>query len=66
VKIKSVLRHDPENIKLIAQATNALAKLISTKYKIGKEDRKGLKEAIGNVLKDVALPLSIGIGTAID
>ncbi len=27
--------------------------------------RKGLKEAIGNVLRDVALPLGIGIGTII-
>ena len=66
VKIKSVLRHDPNNMKLITQATNALAKLVSTKYKISNKDRKGLKEAISNVLKDIALPLGIGIGTAID
>jgi uncharacterized protein YjcR len=66
VRIKSVLRHDPNNIKLIMQATNALARLISTRYNISREDKKGLKEAIGNVLRDVALPLGIGIGTAID
>jgi uncharacterized protein YjcR len=66
VKIKSVLRHDPENIKLIMQATNTLAKLVSTRYNISREDKKGLKEAISNVLKDVALPLGIGIGTIID
>ena len=46
VKIKSVLTHDPENIKLIMQATDALAKLVKTRYNIGKEDKKGLKEAI--------------------
>ncbi len=66
VKIKSVLRHDPENIKLIIEATNTLARLIRTNYNISKEDKKGLKEAIGNVLIDIALPLGIGIGTAID
>jgi len=67
VKIKSILRHDPENIKLVAQATNALARLVSTKYNISKKDKKGLKEAINNVLKDVAIPLGIGIiGSAID
>ena len=67
VKIKSILRHDPENIKLVAQATNALARLVSTKYNIRKKDKKGLKEAINNVLKDVAIPLGIGIiGSAID
>lgn len=65
VKIKSVLAHDPENIKLIMQATTTLARLVRTRYNISKEDKKGLKEAIGNVLKDVALPLGIGIGTGL-
>ena len=67
VRIKSVLRHEPDNIKLIAQATNALAKLVSTRYNISKNDKNGIIEAINNVLKDVALPLGIGfIGKAID
>ncbi|MFH1381552.1 MAG: hypothetical protein ABIH70_01525 [Chloroflexota bacterium] len=65
VKIKSLLERDPENIKLIMQATNALGRLIRTRYNISKKDKKGLKEAIGNVLKDIALPLGIGIGTVI-
>ena len=65
VKIKSLLSHDPENIKLIMQATNALARLVKTRYNISKDQKKGLKEAIGNVLRDVALPLGIGIGAAI-
>jgi len=66
VKIKSILENDPENIKLIMQVTNALERLIRTRYKITKEQRKGLKEAIGNVLRDVALPLGIGIGATIN
>jgi len=66
VKIKSILRNDPENIKLITQATDALARLVRTRYNISKEDKKGLKEAIGNVLRDVALPLGIGIGTTLN
>jgi len=65
VKIKSILERDPENIKLIMRATNALERLIRTRYNISKEDKKGLKEAIGNVLRDVALPLGISIGTNI-
>jgi dsDNA-binding SOS-regulon protein len=65
VKIKSILEHDPENVKLIMQATNALERLIRTRYKITREQRKGLKEAIGNVLGEVALPLGIGIGTSL-
>ena len=66
VKIKSLLEHDPENIKLIMQATNTLAGLVRTRYNMTKEQRKGLKEAIGNVIRDVALPLGIGIGATIN
>ena len=66
VKIKSILENDPENIKLIMQVTNVLEKLIRMRYKITKEQRKGLKEAIGNVLRDVALPLGIGIGATVN
>jgi uncharacterized protein YjcR len=62
VKIKSLLENDPENIKLILQATNTLTRLVKAKYNISKEQKKGLKEAIENVLKDIAIPLGIGIG----
>ncbi|MBA7480802.1 hypothetical protein ES707_16264 [subsurface metagenome] len=66
VKIKSILENDPENIRLIMQATNTLAGLVKTRYNIAKEQKQGLKEAIGNVLRDVALPLGIGIGATIN
>ncbi len=65
VKIKSILEKDPENIKLIMEATNTLARLVKTRYNITKEQKKGLKEAIGNVLKDIALPLGLSIGTTL-
>jgi hypothetical protein len=64
VKIKSLLENEPENVRLIMQVTNALERLVRTRYKISKEQRKGLKEAIGNVIRDIALPLGIGIGIA--
>ena len=66
VKIKSLIAHDPDNIALIMQAINTLARVVSTKYNLSKKDKKGLKEAIGNVLRDVALPLVIGIGATIE
>ena len=62
VIIKSILEKNPENISLIMQATNTLASLVKTNYNMSREQRKGLKEAIGNVLKDIAAPLGIGIG----
>jgi len=61
VTIKSLLENDPENVKLILQATNTLVNLVKTKYNISKEQKKGLKEAIGNVLKDIAIPLGIKV-----
>jgi len=61
VKIKSLLENDPENIKLLMQATNSLVRLVKTKYNISKEQKKGLKEAIGNVLRDIAIPLGIKV-----
>ena len=66
VKIKSLLENEPENIRLITQVTNTLERLVRTRYSIGKEQRKGLKEAIGNVLRDIALPLGIGVGVAMN
>ncbi|MBA7624202.1 hypothetical protein ES703_31609 [subsurface metagenome] len=62
VKIKSLLENDPENIKLLMDVTNTLVRLVKTKYNISKEQKKGLKEAIENVLKDIAIPLGLGIG----
>ena len=61
VKIKSLVARDPENLKLISQVTNALSRLVITKYNIGKTDKQGLKEAMHNVLKDIAVPLGVGI-----
>ena len=66
VKIKSILGDEPGNIRLLVEATNALERLVRTRYRIGKEQRKGLKEAIGNVLRDIALPLGISIGAVLD
>ena len=63
VKVKSLITNDPDNIKLIMQATNTLAKLVRTKYNISMKDKRSLKEAIGNVLKDVAIPLGINLFT---
>lgn len=64
VKIKSLVQHDPENFRLIVQAMNSLTRLIIAKYHLPKEDKQGLREAIATVLKDIALPLGIGLGAA--
>lgn len=63
LQVKALLIEDgaPDLDQLI-KATNALARLIATRYNISKRDRKGIKEAIGNVLRDIAVPLGITAG----
>ena len=61
VKIKSALEKEPDNIKLIMQATEILAKLVKTRYSITREQKKGLKEAVNTVIRDIAVPLGIAV-----
>ncbi|MCX7912109.1 MAG: hypothetical protein N2506_04010 [Dehalococcoidales bacterium] len=63
VKIKSILEKDPENVKLIIQLANTIAGLVRTKYSMTKDQRRGLKEAIGNVIRDIAIPLGVNVGS---
>ncbi len=59
VKIKEVLDNDPEDIKTILAAVNLLTKLIKTRNAIFKDEKKGLGEAIGNIIKDIGVPLGV-------
>lgn len=62
IKIQRLLRRDPDNVTLIVKATNTLARLMLTRFNIRKEDKQGVREAIAAVLREVALPLGLGIG----
>ena len=59
LKIKSLLERDPDNIKLIMEATDALSRLVMARYKMGSAHKKALVNAISGVLKDLAVPLGI-------
>jgi hypothetical protein len=59
VLIKSSLKTDSKNVQLMVAATNMLAKLVKTRYSINRAQNKGLKEALGNVIKDIAVPLGV-------
>jgi len=63
VKIHSLLEKEPDNVKLIMQATNTLARLLRTKYNLDKTQGKGVKDAIAKVIKELAIPI-IGAGAA--
>ena len=40
VKLKSLIAHDPQNLKLISQAANSLARMVLTQYSINKPDKE--------------------------
>lgn len=65
VKIGSILIHDPDNIALIARAVTALTRMLIARNRILKEEKGGLKQAVIDALKDLALPVGIGIGNVL-
>jgi hypothetical protein len=62
---KAISGGDERNLLLLVKAASALEKLIRTCYQITAAQRKGLKEAIENVIKDILVPLGINIGSAV-
>jgi hypothetical protein len=61
LKIKAILKRDPNNIKLIMAATSMLSKLIKTRYAINKKEEKSLGEAIKNIIRDIGIPLGVAV-----
>jgi len=59
MKIKDLLHTDPDNIRLIMEAANILSRMVTTRYKITRDQKKALSNAIGGVLRDLAIPLGI-------
>jgi hypothetical protein len=62
---KAISGGDERNLLLLVKASTALEKLIRTRYQVTSAQRKGLKEAIENVIRDVLVPLGINIGGAV-
>src|SRR3989304_5371799 len=62
---KAISGGDDRNLKLLVKATAALEKLLRTPYQIPASQKKGLKEALNNVIKDVLLPLGVNVGGAV-
>ena len=62
---KAISGGDERNLLLLVKASSALEKLIRTRYQISIEHRKGLKEAINKVIRDVLVPMGVSIGSAV-
>ena len=55
VRIKKLIK--TTDIEELTRCTNALCRMLITRYAIEEKSKRSIKEAIGNVLRDVALPL---------
>ena len=62
---KTISGGDERNLLLLVKAASALEKLIRTRHQITAAQRKGLKEAVANVIRDVLVPLGVNIGSAV-
>lgn len=63
--VKVIGGGDVANLRSLVQATNALERLIRTRYEITKDQRKSIRESIGIILREVALPLGITLGAEV-
>jgi hypothetical protein len=61
IQLKSVLKNNPENIRLISQMLAVLSRLLHTRIKLAKDDRFALQKAIENVLMNVAVPMGLDL-----
>jgi len=59
VKLRSVLKHDPDNVRLFLQAIVSLARLLRTRKSIGGDAEERLGIAIQNVIRDIGVPLGL-------
>ena len=62
VKLRELLAEQPERIDLHFEAANIIARLVTARYQISKEQKKSFKEAIQKVLTEAAVPLGVGVG----
>jgi glutaredoxin 2 len=58
LKIMSMLRYDAD-FKTVAQAINILARLVVIRDSLSQKSGVSVKDAIVNVLKDIAVPLGV-------
>jgi hypothetical protein len=59
VKLRELISAKPERFDLQLKVATAIARLVTTRYNITKEQKKSLKEAVTRVLTEIAVPLGI-------
>jgi len=59
VKLRELMVAKPESFDLHLKVATAIARLVSTRYSITREQKKSLREAVARVLTEIAVPLGI-------
>jgi hypothetical protein len=59
VKLRGLIVAAPDKFDLHLKLATTIARLVSTRYSITKEQKKSLREAVTKVLTEIAVPLGI-------
>jgi hypothetical protein len=59
VKLRELIVAEPERFDLHLKLATTIARLVTTRYNISKEQKKSLRGAITKVLTEIAVPLGI-------
>ncbi len=59
VKLRGLIVAAPEKFDLHLKLATTIARLVTARYNITKEQKKSLKEAITRVLTEIAIPLGV-------
>jgi hypothetical protein len=59
VKLRELIVSAPEKFELHLKLATTIARLVTTRYSISKEQKKSLREAITKVLTEIAIPLGV-------
>ena len=59
VKFLTLMKEHPDRIDLQTTAANSIARLVTTRHIISRNDKKGLKTAITKVFDEIGAPLGV-------
>ena len=59
VKLRELISTKPERLDLHLRMASTIARLVTIRYSISKEQKRSIKEAITKVLTEIAVPLGV-------
>jgi hypothetical protein len=65
LQLRDLVQNHPDSIDLQIRLANAIARMVRTRYQLDKNEKRPLRDAIANVLREVAAPLGVGVGMGV-